>query len=152
MAVATNRASHGFRAALDVVMELLTRTETTLTEFVSSTTLLYAGFVLLLPGEALIPGSGLYSQMKLLMSENWWGVLFMAVGLFQSIANLRRDKTLRRTAAAVSAILFGYIGALGFHATPVSVFGAVCKVHCLGQMIAFWHLGYHIDREARGAQ
>lgn len=158
---AVNHATTGLRRLIDALLEAVTHTETTLSEFVCSTTFLWVGVVMLLEPGALIPTSRLYASMTALMPQEGWGVLFILVGLFQSVANLRslrraetfmqRNETMRmrRIAAATAALLFGYIGALGIHQHPVSIFGALCKAQALGQLIAFWHLGYHIEREAR---
>lgn len=152
LAAVVAKASNGFHRLLDAAMEMLTRTETTLAEFISSTTLIYVGVVLALPEQGLVAGSGLYTAMRRLMPEGWWAVVFLAAGLFQSFANLYRSQFLRRMAASVAAAVFAYIGFLGIRVSPVSLFGAMCKAHALGQVIVWLHLGHRIRSRAQGAR
>lgn len=137
------------REVVDHLIRLLTETSTTLAEFVSSTTLLYTGLLMVANPDSFIQESVIYREMMLLMSARAWGALFIAIGGFQSIANLRGDRRLRRIAAGTAAFLFAYVGALGLHQHPVSIFGALCKVHALGQVLVFLHLGLYGSSGAR---
>lgn len=138
----------GLKALVDGLIRLLTETDTTLAEFGSSTTLLLCGALLLLPYDALSASPWpLGAAMLSVMSENLWGGLFLGLGIVQSVANLKRNVPWRRRTAFASAAVFGFIGMLGARVRPISLFGAMCKVQALVQVLVGLHLGV---REATG--
>ena len=134
---------------LDFLIRMLTETSTTLAEFVSSTTLIFLGLLMLQPFESGYltrevlsqTASPLTNMMLALMRENAWGALFLVFGVFQAVANLSRSFRARRLAAFCCGLLFTFIGLLGVSVRPVSLFGAMCKVHAIGQGLVYLTLG-----------
>lgn len=129
------------KRTMDVVLNLLTETNTTGMEFTSSTILLYVGVLLALPNEALTPTIPLFHTMTSFLPESAWAALFLLFGAFQSMANLSRSRKLRVYAAFCTAGLFGFIGILGASVHPPSLLGAFCKVLAASDIIVYWALG-----------
>jgi hypothetical protein len=128
---------------LDHLVRLLFETDTTLAEFGSSTTLIFLGAILALPEESLISGSGLFVQMKHVIPEGGWSALFLLLGSAQAAANLTRSPRWRRRVAFTLAVVFAFVGFLGARVTPISLFGAVCKVQAIVMSLVGLHLGAH---------
>jgi hypothetical protein len=133
----------GLRNLLDAFLRMLTETDTTLTEFCSSTSLLAIGAVLMLPTELLQRDSPFFRTMlDMLPNHILWAFVFLAIGGYQSFANVRRQIYARRGAAFMAFVFFGFFGALGFLRTPpVLVLGLVFIIHSFTQGLVYLHLG-----------
>ncbi len=147
-AVIAGPPTMGLKKGLDIILRLLTQTDTTLAEFLSSSALMAVGFIMALPQETLTLGTPMYEAMRRFLPEGGWALAFFAFGLFQSVANLTRNKKMRRLAAFWCFVFFGFVGALGAVVYPVSLFGAFCKVDAVGNAIIYLQLRVHGERGA----
>lgn len=90
-------------------LSLFTLTDTTLVEFESSTTLILLGVMLLLPGQSLLQTTPFHAILLALLPEPWWGVIALAFGLGQSLANMLRLSWGRKASAFGCACLYGFL-------------------------------------------
>jgi hypothetical protein len=126
------------KRTLDVLLRLLTETDVTLAAFGSSMTLLFIGVLLALPNETLTQTTPLFRAMTRFLPEWAWALLFLAFGIFQSLANLSRNRGVRRYAAFCASLFFGFVGLL---IAPVHPIGACFTVQAFVNVIVYWHLG-----------
>ena len=123
-----------FTEAVWNFLALLTLTHTTLAEFQSSTTLLFMGAWFLLPG----PVTSANARLVEIMPEAQWGLLFLGVGLCQSVANVFRVSYARQFAAIVATFLFATLASFGFLVRPAWPFApAVFAAAALVQGLVF---------------
>lgn len=148
-AVAAGVPAFGLKRLLDRLLRLLTDTDTTLVEFLSSSSLIYVGLILAMPNDALSVPAPLFAVMTRFATEGQWAAFFLASGVFQSAANLSRVTPLRRGASFAACGVFLVVGGLGASVHPVSLFGALCKVQALGQALVFLQIGEQERKRVR---
>jgi hypothetical protein len=133
----------GLRNLLDAFLRMLTETDTTLTEFCSSTSLLAIGAVLLFPMEVLqrdVPLLRIW--LDVLPNHFLWALVFLIIGGYQSFANVGRRAYARRGAAFMAFVFFGFFGALAFVRSPtVLILGILFAVQSFTQGLVYLHLG-----------
>ncbi len=121
------------------LVALLVRTETSLAEFWSSTLLLVwaAGFF----SRAPLPEGNAVHEIAVMVrpigGQLFLGVLCLTVGLAQSIGNLAGYYRLRQLSAFVTAVLYGFLSLLGFHAVPTAIFNRTAAVAALVSGIVY---------------
>jgi hypothetical protein len=133
----------GLRNLLDAFLRMLTETDTTLTEFCSSTSLLAIGLVLLFPMDTLqrdVPLLRLW--LDVLPNHFLWAFVFLIIGGYQSVANVKHKVYARRGAAFMAFVFFGFFGALAFVRSPtVLILGILFAVQSFTQGLVYLHLG-----------
>lgn len=127
---------------LGTFVRRLTVTDTTLAEFQSSTTFLAMAMLMLDPYPTLtgvnVP---IFVLMLHITSEFGWGIVFLCVGVAQSLANLLQSAPARKVMAFVAASAWGLLFALGCFASPPSFFVPVCGAACFVQCLVYLRLG-----------
>ena len=117
------RARGWLRRALEKVHDLLTETDTSLFEFVSSTGLVVMGLWLLWPFRPDTFETGAVGPvLAAVFPEPLWALIFIGFGILQSQANLHRNRDARRITAFASACVYGYLCAVAFFHEPASLF------------------------------
>ena len=135
-------------ALLDQLVRLLTATETTLSEFWGSTMLIAMGIWLCLPFQTFDTISA-YGVMQRLLPEPVWGMIAIALGLFQAIANLTKLAKLRSAASAASAIVFGFVANLAVVSEPASLLFPICGTAAFVESLIWLRLSF-VKPEAPG--
>jgi hypothetical protein len=136
------------RRLFEAVLRLMTRTDTTGMEFVSSATLFVFGAILAMPGEQLSPWVPLFVGMKRMMPEEMWAALFLCVSLVQTFGNLYERAAWRSLGAFWAAAWFLALFALGMRSRPISILGGVLGVQGFVQSIVY--LKFRFSPIARG--
>lgn len=118
-------------------LRLLTRAETTLSEFTSSLLLIWMGGMLIHPSHVLTDRVPFQAAMLRIMSESEWGLLFLLLGVGHGVASIFNQHLARAVLCFILSIAYGFLSILGTVVEPTSPFFAV-----FGTMSASMGLSY----------
>lgn len=138
-----DRAQRRIRLKFDIIVDrllsTLTETETSLAEFWGSTMLMTAGFWLLLPWETF-SWTPAYRLMASIAPEPAWGIVGLAVGGYQSAANVAHSRSHQRRSAFVASVFCAFIFSLALVSGPFSLLTPTWGTASLLQGIVYLRL------------
>lgn len=129
------------RRLIDALIKLVTRTDTTLSEFWGSTMLIAMGIWLLLP-EPTFQEIPAYRIMARMMPEASWGVLAISLGLVQSFGNLSKRPAWRSIGAFTASVMYGFIACLALLSESASLLTPICGTASFIEGVVYLRLSF----------
>ena len=143
---------HGARlqrltAPLRAFVEHVTRGDTRIAEFTSSTLWLALGaWMILSHATNLFEETAAWAAMHRIATRETWGMAFVVLGVVQSWANLAERRRWRGRAATASMLLWTWLSLLCWLDVPNTILAPIAPVVALVSVIVYLKLGRYGKR------